>query len=179
MAKSITKDFTKGNIAIQLLWFTLPFMASNALQVLYSTIDMIIVGEYVGTAGLSAVSQSSQIINFASMVCLGFSNGGQVLISQALGAGKKKKMNDIIGTLFSLLAILALFLTAVILLFRNGILDVMNIPAESYDMAMDSQLAQYPGRVLRLYAGLHRYLHCGFVLHLWLQHHQRHFARHG
>ncbi len=137
MAKSITKDFTKGNIAIQLLWFTLPFMASNALQVLYSTIDMIIVGEYVGTAGLSAVSQSSQIINFASMVCLGFSNGGQVLISQALGAGKKKKMNDIIGTLFSLLAILALLLTAVILLFRNGILDVMNIPAESYDMAME------------------------------------------
>ena len=52
---SIAKDFTKGNIPKQLLWFTLPFMASNALQVLYSTIDMMIVGQYVGTAGLSAV----------------------------------------------------------------------------------------------------------------------------
>ena len=48
---SIAKDFTKGNIPKQLLWFTLPFMASNALQVLYSTIDMMIVGQYVGTAG--------------------------------------------------------------------------------------------------------------------------------
>ena len=55
----LTKDFTSGSIAKHLLWFMLPFMASNALQVLYSTIDMVIVGEYVGTPGLSAVSQST------------------------------------------------------------------------------------------------------------------------
>ena len=90
-AKSLAKDFTKGSISRQLIWFSLPFMASNALQVLYSTIDMIIVGKYVGTAGLSAVSQSSQILNFATMVCLGFSNAGQVLISQALGAKNTRK----------------------------------------------------------------------------------------
>ena len=84
--KSISKDFTHGSIPKMLLAFTVPFMASNALQVLYSTIDMIIVGAYVGTAGLSAVSQSSQILNFATMVTLGFASAGQVLISQALGA---------------------------------------------------------------------------------------------
>ena len=91
--KSLSKDFTKGNIPKQLLLFTLPFMASNALQVLYSTIDMVVVGEYVKTPGLSAVSQSSQIMNFATMVCLGVSNAGQVLISQALGAGKKNQQS--------------------------------------------------------------------------------------
>ena len=135
--KALTKDFTKGNIARQLILFSLPFMASNAMQVLYSTIDMIIVGEFVGTPGLSAVSQSSQIVNFATMVCLGFSNAGQVLISQALGAGKKKEMNDIMGTLFSFVPALALVLSAVILIFRTPILTVMKIPIESYDMAMD------------------------------------------
>ena len=83
--KKLSKDFTQGNIARQLLFFSLPFMASNALQVLYSTIDMVIVGKYVGTAGLAAVSQSSQITNFAAMLCLAFSNAGQVLIAQALG----------------------------------------------------------------------------------------------
>ena len=67
MKKQITKNFTEGNISKQLLMFTLPFMASNALLVLYSTIDMMIVGQYVGTAGLSAVSQSSLIINFATL----------------------------------------------------------------------------------------------------------------
>lgn len=135
--KAISKDFTKGNIAKQMLLLSLPFMASNALQVLYSTIDMVIVGRFVGTAGLSAVSQSSQIMNFATMICLGFSNAGQVLISQALGAGKKKELNSIIGTLFTFVTLVSLFLSGATLLARTPILQVMNIPAESYDMAME------------------------------------------
>ena len=135
--KTLAKDFTQGNIAKQLILFTLPFMASNAMQVLYSTIDMMIVGRYVGNPGLSAVSQSSQILNFATMVCFGFSNAGQVLVSQALGAGKKKELNRIIGTLFSLISLLALVLTCVILGARSWIMEVMNIPTESAAYAMD------------------------------------------
>ena len=99
MSKQVTKDFTQGNILRQMLLFMLPFMASNALQVLYSTIDMMIVGKYVGTFGLSGVSLSSQIVNFATMVCLGFSNAGQVLISQAIGSGKKEKINHMFGSM--------------------------------------------------------------------------------
>lgn len=137
MEKSIAKDFTSGNIPKQLLWFTLPFMASNALQVLYSTIDMMIVGKFVGTAGLSAVSQSSQIVNFATMVCLGISNAGQVLVSQAIGSGKREKMNYIVGTLFSLLMILALIFSIIIMIFKFNILNIMNIPQESYKMAVE------------------------------------------
>ena len=136
-SKRLTKDFTNGSIWQQLLFFSLPFMASNAMQVLYSTIDMIIVGEYVGTAGLSAVSQSSQIINFAVMVCLGFSNAGQVLVAQALGAKKHKEMSDIIGTLFCFVVILSAALAAVILLGGNWILTAINIPTESEAMALE------------------------------------------
>lgn len=137
---SLSKDFTKGNIVWQLLMFTLPFMASNALQVLYSTIDMVIVGKYVGTPGLSAVSQSSQILNFATMVCLGFSNAGQVLISQALGAGKRREINEIIGTLFSLVLGMGVLFSCIILLARPWIMNVMNIPEESRDMAQNYML---------------------------------------
>lgn len=135
--KSLSKDFTQGNIARQLFFFAIPFMASNALQVLYSTIDMIIVGEFVGTPGLSAVSQSSQIVNFATMVCLGFSNAGQVLLAQALGAKKRKEMNDIIGTLFTFITVVALIFTFAMLCMQGWILDTMKIPEESYDMARD------------------------------------------
>lgn len=135
--KSLSKDFTQGNIARQLFFFAIPFMASNALQVLYSTIDMIIVGEFVGTPGLSAVSQSSQIVNFATMVCLGFSNAGQVLLAQALGAKKRKEMNDIIGTLFTFITIIALIFTCVMLCAQTWILNIMKIPEESYEMARD------------------------------------------
>ena len=137
MKKNITKDFTTGSIPKQMLWFTLPFMASNALQVLYSTIDMMIVGQYVGTAGLSAVAQSSQIVNFATMVFLGFANAGQVLISQALGAGKKDKINNIVGTLTSLLCIIALAFTVLFIAIKSPVLTVLNVPVESYEMAMD------------------------------------------
>ncbi len=133
--KTIQKNFLSGSIARQLFTFMLPFMASSALQVLYSTIDMMIVGEYVGTAGLSAVAQSSQILNFATMICLGFSNAGQVMISQALGAGKREKMNQIIGTLFSVITLMAVIMSVLFLTFRAWILEVMNIPPESYAYA--------------------------------------------
>ncbi len=135
--KKLSKDFTKGSIPRQLFWFMLPFMASNALQVLYSTVDMVIVGHYVGTPGLSAVSQSSLILNFATMVSLGFANAGQVLVSQALGVGKRREINDIIGTLFTLISAIGILFSAVVLLFKAPIMELMNIPPESYRMASD------------------------------------------
>ena len=135
--KTLSKNFTTGNIAKQLILFSLPFMASNALQVLYSTIDMIVVGAYVGTFGLSAVSQSSQLITFATMVCLGFSNAGQVLLGQAFGANKKKEINDIIGTLFVFIAFIALFFTTILLAGQNLILKLVKMPVESFEMARE------------------------------------------
>ena len=137
MKKQITKNFTEGNISKQLLMFTLPFMVSNALLVLYSTIDMMIVGQYVGTAGLSAVSQSSLIINFATMFCLGISNAGQVLVSQAIGSGKKEKLNNIIGTLCSLLLIITVILSFIMILLQAQILTAVHIPDESRKMAAE------------------------------------------
>jgi len=134
---SLSKDFTNGNIPVTLLFFTLPFMASNALQVLYSTIDMIIVGHFVGTAGLSAVSQSSLIVNFVTMVCMGFSNAGQVLISQAIGAGKRRELNGIIGTLFSMIILMSSVLSVAVVCLRPIVFEWMNIPGESYAMATE------------------------------------------
>ena len=136
-AVKLKKNFTEGNIATQLLLFALPFMASNALQVLYSTVDMIIVGKFVGTPGLSAVSQSSQIINFATMVCLGFSNAGQVLLAQALGAGKRREMNEIVGTLFEYITVISAVFTTAILACQYFILNTLKVPDESYEMARE------------------------------------------
>lgn len=135
--KTLSKDFTQGSIARFLITMSLPFMAANALQVLYSTVDMIIVGHFVGTNGLSAVSQSSLILNFATMICLGFSNAGQVLVAHALGARKKKELNQIIGTLFSLILSMGVLFSVVFLFGREWILDVMNIPDASYEMSMN------------------------------------------
>ena len=133
--RSISKDFTTGSIWAQLILFALPFMASNALQVFYSTIDMIIVGKYVGTAGIAAVSQSSQIVNFATMVCLGFSNAGQVLLAQAMGAGKRKEMNDVIGTLFVYIGGVSVVLSVIMLTGSSFILNMLNVKDDYFEMA--------------------------------------------
>lgn len=135
MGKTLSKNFTSGSIPKQLILFMLPFMASNALQVLYSTVDMIIVGRFVGTAGLSAVSQSSHIVNFSVMVCFGFSSAGQVLVAQALGANKREELNSIIGTLFSMIVLFAIALSVIMLIACNGILTIMQIPSEALEMS--------------------------------------------
>ena len=135
--KHLSKDFTQGSIWRFLITMSIPFMAANALQVLYSIIDMVIVGKIVGTAGLSAVYQSSLILNFATMMCLGFSNAGQILVAHAIGSQKRKELNQIIGTLFSLISAMGIVLSVVILFARTWILDVMNMPTESYAMSMD------------------------------------------
>ena len=136
-SKTLTKNFTSGSIPKQLFWFALPFMASNALQVIYSTIDMVIVGKFVGTAGLSAVSQSSQIITCTTMLCLGVSNAGQILVSQAVGSGKKKEQNNIIGTLFTIITIFAILVSLAILVTSKWLLTTINVPPESFNMAME------------------------------------------
>ena len=128
-------DYTSGSIPKQLGRFMLPFMGSNALQLVYSMVDMVIVGRYVGKEGLSAVSQGSMIIIFFTMFCLGFSNGGQIMIAQFVGADRKNQLKPLIGTLFSIMAIGGAVLTVLCLLLRGTLLQLMSVPPEAWDMA--------------------------------------------
>ena len=132
----ILKDYTKGNLPKQILLFSIPFMISNALQVLFSIVDMIVVGKAVGPSGLSAVSTASHIVTFMTMICLGFSTGGQVYIAQLIGADKKEDLNKAIGTLFTFTIILAVIMTAIGLSFATPILKLMKTPTEAFDDAV-------------------------------------------
>ena len=130
-------DYTEGSIPKQLGRFMLPFMASNALQLVYSLVDMVIVGRFVGSAGLSGVSQGSMIVLFFTMFCLGFSNSGQIMIAQFVGAGRRDQLKYLIGTLFSVMAIGGAALTVLALALRVPLLHLINVPPEAWDMAGD------------------------------------------
>ncbi|MDR1379709.1 MAG: MATE family efflux transporter [Synergistaceae bacterium] len=136
-AENLVRDFRKGSIPKTLLVFMLPFMASNVFQVLYSTVDMIVVGRCVGSAGLAAVSLGSQVLNFATMLCTGYCTGGQVLISQLIGAERRKELNGVIGTLFASTLILGVAFSAGIVSLHLPLLRVLNMPLESFNMAVD------------------------------------------
>ncbi len=132
----ILKDYTKGNLPKQILLFSLPFMLSNALQVLFSIVDMIVVGNVVGPSGLSAVSTASHIVTFMTMICLGFATGGQVYIAQLIGADKKDDLNKAIGTLFTFTIILAVLMTVIGLTLASPILSLMKTPPEAMEDAI-------------------------------------------
>ena len=135
--KVLINDFTSGNIPKQLLSFSFPFMLSNALQVLYSWVDMIIVGKYVGSEGLSAVSTASQLFVFMTMLCVGFSNGAEVIISQQIGANLRERLSRTIGTFISILTIISFIMTFVGLTFGKDILHLLNTPDRAYNYAWD------------------------------------------
>lgn len=135
--KSVIVDYTEGNIVRQLLIFAIPFMLSALLQNLYSVVDSIVVGQFVGATGLSGVSTSTQITNFMTNLAMGFATGGQVLISQYVGSKDYNGIRKTLGTLFTITIIFALILTMVCVLFNGPILRAMNTPAEALDQARD------------------------------------------
>ena len=132
----LISDFTTGSIPKKLLRFSLPFMASNALQVFYAIVDMIVVGKVIGSAGLSAVSTASQLFAFMTMLCLGFCTGGQVLIAQLIGAGKKQQLKSAIGTLFTIMAVCGVVMTAAGLALQRQVLTLLNTPDDAYELAV-------------------------------------------
>ena len=99
--KTLIKDLTTGRIAPTLLKLAYPVMLSNLLQTVYSMVDMIIVGQYEGSVGLSAVSVGADLIHLFTFIGMGFATAGQIMVSQYIGAGKHKELNGVIGTLFS------------------------------------------------------------------------------
>lgn len=131
----IIVDFTKGSVPKQLFFFALPLILSGLLQTVYNMVDMIIVGQAVGRIALSAVSIGGDVLMLLTFVSMGFSNASQVIISQYIGAGERKKVSRMIGTLFVFMLLCALFMTALCLLLHNQILRWINTPPEAWDYA--------------------------------------------
>ena len=122
---------------MQLIKFALPFMLSNLIQTLYSVADMVIVGNYTGSAGISGVNNGGQITFIITNIVIGFSVGGTVVIAQYLGSGDRKGMSESMKTLITFLLAAAVVLTVTMLLLADPILKLMNTPAEAYQQARD------------------------------------------
>jgi putative MATE family efflux protein len=125
-------NLSKGNVVKQLVMFALPFIISNLVQTLYSVADMIIVGQYCGTASMSSVNIGGQVTNLMLNIAVGLSAGATVLIAQSVGAEKTKQLNKIIGTLLTSLLITAFVMTFLMIIFHNPILRMIKTPKESF-----------------------------------------------
>jgi len=143
--KDVALDLTQGKTSVQLVRFAMPFMMGIVLQTLYNVVDMVIVGQYVGSEAMSAVSISGQLSLFFTNLCIGFSTGGQVMIAQYTGAGLTDRREKAIGTLFTSIMSLSLVLMVLLLCCRGVFLDWLNTPAECWDQAMGYTLVSALG----------------------------------
>ena len=125
---SIIRDLTVGSVPRTLLSFSLPLFLSGLLQMVYNMVDMIVVGRFVGTQGLSAVSIGGEVLQLITFVAMGFSNAGQILISRYVGEDRKDLVGEMVGTLFTLLEGLAVVIMIVFLFTYQDIMRWLNTP---------------------------------------------------
>ena len=99
-------DMTSGNLFKKILIFTIPIMLSSILQLLFNTVDMIVIGQFAGDASLAAVGSTSALINLIVNLFIGVSIGANVVVSRAVGQGNMEKSQRAVHTaiLFSLIA---------------------------------------------------------------------------
>ncbi len=135
MNKSATLDLTSGSIPKLLLRFSVPFLIANLLQSVYSLVDMVVVGQLMGSIGLSGVSTASTITSLFTTLGTGLSMGGQIILAQYQGAGDRDGQKETIGTMFTSMFIMSIIIPIVCIFVADPLLGLMNTPAEAYTEA--------------------------------------------
>lgn len=130
--KSLGADFTEGAVMPMLLRFFVPFLLANLLNSIYNMVDTIIIGQFVGSNGIVAVTMGGKMLNIFTNIGIGFAGGGQILISQLAGAHRRGEYNRTIGTLFTEMLALAVLCAAGTLVFAGDILRLLNTPEDAF-----------------------------------------------
>lgn len=128
-------DLTTGDVRRKLASYALPLVLTSVLQALYSIADLVIAGRFIGTRSVSAINNSSQIMNLLTQVAVGLTLGGNILIGQYFGNGNHRERKQAGGTLFSISLLFGLASGLVIFFAAGSLLKLLSVPAmqESFD----------------------------------------------
>ena len=130
-------DMTRGPLTKQILLYSAPLVLANILQTLYNLVDLAIVGQVVGSVGLSAVSIAGQITFMLYALGIGLGSGTQILISQQVGAGNLDGVRRTTGTSLTATVVLAAAVMVFGLIFKNTLLHLLNTPDEAWKDATE------------------------------------------
>ena len=129
--KSDRSDFTQGSILKKLALFMLPILGALVLQAAYGAVDLLVVGHFGTTSGLSAVSTGSQVLNLVTFVVTQFAMGITVLIARYLGEKRPQYIGQVIGGGAVVFALMAAALFVVLVGFARPVSVLMQAPAEA------------------------------------------------
>lgn len=133
--KSTARDMTSGPIAKQIILFALPLMLGNVFQMLYNTVDSIVVGRYVGTQALAAVGSTAMITNMAVLFLNGFSVGAGVITGKYFGARQLDRLHTAVETTMASTFVLCVVFTVFGILGVRPMLRFMSTPEDVFGEA--------------------------------------------
>ena len=134
LLKNDKTDFTQGRILPKLAFFMLPILGALVLQAAYGAVDLLVVGRFGSTSGLSAVSTGSQVLNLVTFVVTQLAMGVTVLIARYLGEKRPQYIGQVIGGAAVVFTLLAAALFVVLVFFARLISSLMQAPAEALDL---------------------------------------------
>ena len=126
-------DFTQGKILNKLVSFMMPILGALVLQAAYGAVDLLVVGRFGTTAGLSAVSTGSQVLNLVTFVLIQLSTGMTVLIARYIGEKSHGEIGSVIGGSTVIFAIISAVMFVVMICFAKPISALMQAPEEALD----------------------------------------------
>ena len=124
----IIEPMTKGSIVKHMIYFALPLLLGNLFQQLYNTVDSLIVGNFLGSSALAAVSSSGSLIFMLIGFLSGISSGAGVIISRYFGAEDIKNVHRAVHTTVAFGIVAGLLMTAAGVLMSPQILIWMGTP---------------------------------------------------
>lgn len=149
-------DFINGNTRHCLLTMALPMLAAMFLNMAYSMVDSLWIGNLLGETAYAALTNSTPVILILNSIAMGSTNGAVILLSHAIGAKERQKTESMIATFFIISVLLALSITIGLELALKPLLSLFHTPAETFQMAHD-YLAIY------LLGYLAVYMYCYFT----------------
>ena len=121
-------DMTVGAPWKSIVLFSVPMLIGNIAQQLYSTVDSIVVGHYVGDNALAAVGSAAPLLNMLLVLFVGISAGVGIMVAQYFGAKSREDLSNTIGTCITVTAIASLLLMVAAPPFIRSILLALNTP---------------------------------------------------
>ncbi|ACD53500.1 multidrug transporter MatE [Clostridium botulinum] len=131
----MTKDMTNGNPTKLILFFSIPLLIGNIFQQLYSMVDTIIVGRFLGIQSLAAVGATGSIFFLIIGFIVGIASGFSVIVSQKFGANDEEGVKNSVATSIMLCIIITIIITTLSLLFSKTMLNLLNTPEDIINSA--------------------------------------------
>ena len=127
-------DFTQGSILKKLVAFMIPILGALILQAAYGAVDLIVVGRYGSTSGLSGVSTGSQVLNLVTFAVTQLAMGITVLIARYLGEKRPQEIGSVIGGATLVFAGISVVLFILMVGFAHPISVLMQAPEEAVEL---------------------------------------------